>query len=217
MAIAAIMFDLDGTLIETMDGFADVAAAVMEAHHGLDRVDARRLYLATSGIPFHQQLERIAPAHPENPRAAAEFERRKRAVCDDACMTSETVAALEELRAAGIALVVSSSAAQHFVEDFQARERFRFDLALGFDATAGLAKGSPHVARTCRALGVTPPQLLFCGDSLADGELARECGVAFVGRLGTFTLAEFRRWNPRVATVPDVASLAVTIFTLAAA
>ena len=37
--VRAFMFDLDGTLIDTMGGFADVAAAVMAKRHGLDLAD----------------------------------------------------------------------------------------------------------------------------------------------------------------------------------
>jgi beta-phosphoglucomutase-like phosphatase (HAD superfamily) len=137
--VRAIMFDLDGTLIDTMGGFADVAAAVMAKRHGLELAHARRRYMETSGIPFRQQLEVISPGHGENDAASDEFETRKRVVCDEARMTAETVAGLEQLRRTGIKLIVSSNGAQHFVDQFQAQETFRFDLALGFDVTAGLA------------------------------------------------------------------------------
>src|ERR1700742_4647011 len=62
----AVLFDLDGTLIDTMQVFADVAADVMVRHHALDRTAARTAYLATSGIPFFQQLEKIVPGDASN-------------------------------------------------------------------------------------------------------------------------------------------------------
>src|SRR5690349_24162511 len=73
----AVLFDLDGTLIDTMQTFADVAAGVMVEHHGMDRATARAAYLTTSGIPFFKQLEVIAPGDARNAAAAAEFEREK--------------------------------------------------------------------------------------------------------------------------------------------
>jgi phosphoglycolate phosphatase-like HAD superfamily hydrolase len=202
------MFDLDGTLVDTMGAFAELAAAVMAQRHGLDRAAARRRYLETSGIPFHQQLEVICPGDARNPAASAEFEERKRAVCDATMMDAETVAGLEALRACGYRLVVSSNTGQPFVDDFARRERFRFDLALGFDAARGLAKGRPHVELACRELRVATGELVFCGDSLKDAELAEACEVAFVGRLGTFTRDDFRGRDPEAIAVGGILELA---------
>jgi phosphoglycolate phosphatase-like HAD superfamily hydrolase len=201
------MFDLDGTLVDTMGAFADLAADVMATRHGADSAMARRRYLETSGIPFHQQLEVMYPGDPRNAAASDEFESRKRAVCDATMMDAETVTGLEGLRALGLKLIVSSNTGQAFVDDFARRERFAFDLALGFDAGLGLAKGRPHVEHACRTFALERSELLFCGDSLKDGELARSCGVAFVGRLGTFTLDDFRRDDAQAETVRNVIEL----------
>jgi phosphoglycolate phosphatase-like HAD superfamily hydrolase len=211
------MFDLDGTLIDTMGGFADLAAEIMAATHGLDLAHARRRYMETSGIPFRQQLEVIVPGHASNNGASDEFEQRKRAVCDAAQMTPATSAALEAMRAMGIKVIVSSNSAQHFVDEFAARETFRFDMVLGFDAARGLAKGVPHVEHACRMFGISRSEILFCGDSLKDGALARECGIAFVGRLGTFTRDEFRHWDASAPVVDDARALALLLQSRAAA
>ena len=206
--LRAVMFDLDGTLVDTMGAFADLAAAVMAQRHGLDRALARRRYLETSGIPFHQQLEVICPGDARNPGASAEFEERKRAVCDATMMDADTVAGLESLRASGYRLVVSSNTGQPFVDDFARRERFKFDLALGFDARRGLAKGRPHVELACRELRVAIEELVFCGDSIKDAELAEGCRIAFVGRLGTFTHEDFRARDPDAVAVGGIRELA---------
>ncbi|MDB4962779.1 MAG: hypothetical protein JWP01_2778 [Myxococcales bacterium] len=215
--IKVAMFDLDGTLIDTMNGFADVAAAVMAELHGIDAVAARRCYLETSGIPFRQQLDLIVPDHAANDRASEIFEERKRAHADAANLDEATEIALEQLRRSGLKIVVSSNSAQHFVDDFAARQRFPFDLVLGFDAATSFAKGQPHVDRTVRELGVTTSEIVFCGDSIKDGELAHACGLAFVARLGTFALEDFRRWTPSVIAVTDIPALAELLATRAAA
>jgi phosphoglycolate phosphatase-like HAD superfamily hydrolase len=205
--LRAVMFDLDGTLVDTMGAFADLAAEVMSTRHGYDRVVARARYLETSGIPFHQQLEVILPGDARNAAASAEFEERKRAVCDATMMDADTLKGLAGLRELGFKLVVSSNTGQEFVDDFARREPFQFDLALGFDAPKQLAKGQPHVDHTCKQFGLTTSELLFCGDSLKDGELADACGVAFVGRLGTFTLADFQRRDAKAVAVGNVVEL----------
>jgi phosphoglycolate phosphatase len=207
MAICVVMFDLDGTLVDTMPGFADLAAEVMSARHGFERAWARRRYIETSGIPFCKQLEVIAPGHAANQAASDEFERRKLALCESTPMDAVTVAALEALRGLGLELVVSSNTGQSVVDDFAARESFRFDLALGFDPVVGLAKGRPHVERALATFGVARDQLLFVGDSLKDADLAADSGIAFVGRLGTFTAADFLRRDPASVCVPDLTDL----------
>ncbi|MBL9013570.1 MAG: HAD hydrolase-like protein [Myxococcales bacterium] len=215
--IRAVMFDLDGTLIDTMGGFADLAAEVMQKRLGLELASARRRYLETSGIPFRQQLEVIAPGHAENQASSDEFETRKRAVCDATVMDAETIAGLEALRVLGLKLIVSSNGAQHFVDEFAVREAFKFDLALGFEAAKNMAKGAPHVAHTRRELGLEVSELLFCGDSLKDGELADACGIPFVGRTGTFTREDFLRRDPAGAAVDSIPELARLLRAKAAA
>lgn len=205
--LRAVMFDLDGTLVDTMGAFADLAAEVMASRHGYDRVQARARYLETSGIPFHQQLEVILPGDARNAAASAEFEERKRAVCDATMMDAETLEGLAGLRALGFKLIVSSNTGQEFVDDFARREPFTFDLALGFDAANQLAKGKPHVERTCQVFALAPSEILFCGDSLKDGELADACNVAFVGRLGTFTLEDFKKRDANAIAVGNVIEL----------
>jgi phosphoglycolate phosphatase-like HAD superfamily hydrolase len=209
--LRAVMFDLDGTLIDTMGGFADLAAEVMATRIGLDLALARRRYMETSGIPFRQQLEVIAPGHAQNQACSDEFEERKRAVCDATSMDADTIAGLERLRSLGLRIIVSSNGAQHFVDDFARRETFSFDLALGFDASKGLAKGKPHVEHTCAALGLAVRDIVFCGDSLKDGELADVCGIPFVGRTGTFTREDFLGRDSHGAAVDSILELAALL------
>jgi phosphoglycolate phosphatase-like HAD superfamily hydrolase len=200
-----IMFDLDGTLVDTMFAFADLAAEIMHAYHGQEPDAARARYLQTCGLPFRQQLELIHPEHARNQPASDEFEDRKRAICETAPMDADTRSGLAALRAQDIKLVLSSNTGQEFVDEFVTREGFAFDLALGFGS--GMAKGVPHVDRTMRALAVGRAEILFVGDSLKDGDLARDAGVRFVGRLGTFDVTAFERHLPGVVTIRNVAEL----------
>jgi phosphoglycolate phosphatase len=207
-----VLFDLDGTLIDTMQVFADVAADVMVRHHALDRTAARAAYLATSGIPFFQQLEKIAPGDARNAEAAAEFERRKVVAVADVVPTEPTLETLAALRALGISVAVCSNNFQEQVDVFAQHCanncNFKLDLALGFGN--GLAKGPTQFDHAARTLGCRRDDLLFVGDSVADAQLARGAGLRFVAKLGTFDAGAFvaaAPGAPMVADIPELLSL----------
>lgn len=200
-----MLFDLDGTLVDTMGAFADLAAEVMVARYGLLRRNARHLYLTTSGIPFAQQLETIFGELDENAAAAEEFEARKAAIAGAATMDVPTRAAVSALRDAGVRLVVSSNGNQEHVDGFAARAGGLFELALGFGG--GLAKGEPHVATVCETLGVRRERMAFVGDSLRDGELAAQTGLSFIARAGTFSRRDLERRFPGAPVVETLAEL----------
>ena len=68
-------------------------------------------------------------------------------------------------------------------------------------------KGTDHFQHIERELGIAAKELLFVGDSLMDGQRARESGVRFVGRTGTFTAEAFRKWRPNTLTVDQLGEL----------
>ena len=113
-----LLCDLDGTLIDTMPTLADIAAEVMEAVYGTPGILARELYLATCGLPFASQLEEIYPGDPRNAGASDMFESRKPARCNKIQMPAETRRALDDLRAAGVRIVVSSNNGVENVDTF---------------------------------------------------------------------------------------------------
>lgn len=201
----AVLFDLDGTLIDTMPAFADVAAAVMHKHHGIDPVVGRKAYLDTSGIPFFKQLEVIAPGDSRNAAAAAQFEREKIEATLEVRPSAETLAGLAELRRVGCRIAVCSNNFQDQVDKFVEQCPGIVDLALGFGE--GMAKGEPHFDRACQTFGLSRADLLFVGDSLTDAKLALAAGVAFVARLGTFDAAAFAKVAPESPAISEIPQL----------
>lgn len=206
--VRACVFDFDGTLVDTMQGFADLAGRLLEKFYGMEFAEGRRRYLETSGIPFFQQLDIIAPQGSHNQTCAEQFEQRKLEGFFSTRPASDTLRALEALRAGGFKVVVSSNNFQHNIDQYMERHRVPVDLALGFDAARGIEKGRPHFELVRRQFGLEASELLFCGDSLKDGERASDSGVAFVGLVGTFSREQFFRRFPGIVTVNDIAELA---------
>jgi phosphoglycolate phosphatase-like HAD superfamily hydrolase len=200
-----LLCDLDGTLIDSMPTLAEIAAEVMQEVFDTPAILARELYLATCGLPFAGQLEEIYPGDQRNARASEMFESRKPARCSRIQMPTETRRALEDLRAAGVRIVVSSNNGIENVETFAQGADFEFDLTLGFGG--GLAKGRPHFDAVSRFFEIDRQEMLFVGDSLHDGEIAEREGVPFVAVASTFSPERFMLRFPQVAVVRRFAAL----------
>lgn len=205
-----LLCDLDGTLIDTMPTLADLATDVMGEVYGTPRVLARELYVATCGLPFIRQLESIFPGDGRNERASDLFEGRKPEHCNRIRMSPEVEKALTDLKARGIAIVVSSNNGTENVETFARNAGFRFDLVLGFGG--GMAKGGPHLKRAEAQFGVGRSEMLFIGDSLHDGEVAEREGVQFVGLAGTFSFERFALRFPHLPIIRRFGELPHLLF-----
>lgn len=202
---AALLCDLDGTLIDTMPVLADLASEVMTETYGMQRTLARELYIATCGLPFWQQLEAICPGDARNAGAAHEFETAKPARCSSARMASDTRRALITLQGRGVRIVVSSNNGKENVEAFAAASGFAFDLVLGYGD--GLHKGAPHVARVEQTFGTSRDRMVFIGDSLHDGDIAEAEKLSFVGVAGTFSRERFALKFPGLPVVQRFSEL----------
>jgi len=204
--IQAVVFDFDGTLVDTMGGFADLATEILHRIHGIDPQEARRQYLVTSGLPFEQQMEIIRPGDPRNPEAVREFESAKLAGFFQQRLSEDVQRTIRGLRARGLRCIVSSNNFQHLIEQFIAREPdCPFDLVLG--ASPGFYKGRDHFLRVQQVFGLGPERLLYVGDSLKDAEKAQANGVAFIARLGTFRREDFEARFPGVRTIDRLSQL----------
>lgn len=203
-----ILCDLDGTLIDTMPVLADLATDVLEQMYGMERGLARDMYLTTCGLPFIRQLDAICPGDARNQEASDRFEAAKPARCSTAKLSSDTRSALEELRARGVRVVVSSNNGTENVNTFVKHNPFPFDLALGYGD--GLAKGKAHVDLAMKHFGVAREDLMFVGDSLHDGDIAELESLRFIGVAGTFSRERFMLKFPKHPVVDrfgDIPSL----------
>jgi len=200
-----VMFDLDGTLVDTMQIFAGVASRILACHAGLQIERACSLYLETSGIPFWEQLEIIVPDHPNKEHMASMFESEKIAATSDVVMSRPTCAALQTLRMHGISFGISSNNYQRNVQRFAALSEIEFEFALG--CTPAMRKGRPHMDYVTEHFQCRPQDIVFVGDSHSDARMAYECGMRFIAVLTSFTRESFRERFLNVPCVDTVSCL----------
>jgi len=200
-----VVFDFDGTIVNSMDAFADIAAEVMPRRLPIGADEARQKYLETSGIPFFEQLELLFPGDPANKETAEEFELAKLEGYFDEPIFEDAVETVQHLRERGIKVVVSSNNFQHLVDRFVGETDIEFDMILGYKD--GFSKGADHFAHIEKAFGVDRNAITFVGDSLKDGERANNYGISFIGKEGIFTREEFRQKFPDAKVIANLAEL----------
>lgn len=201
----ACVFDFDGTLVDSMDSFTLLAAEVMNDIYKMPVAEGSRAYVMTSGIPFREQLELIFPGDSRNPLACQRFESVKKSdylkkeFCDDVIET------VDYLRTKEITVVVSSSNYQELVEAFLENKKVRLDLVLGW--RPHFSKGRDHFLHVQKVLGISPESILFIGDSLKDGERAKESSIDFIAKTGLFSEEDFQKHFPNVCVIHRLSEL----------
>ena len=201
-----LVFDLDGTLIDTMGDYADKAAALICERYGTPREEARRRYFETSGLPFEHQLEQLFPGAPCNTEVAQIFESWKDGYLTNVTLSAETEQLLYSWRNAGFRVAISSNNLEHYVR--RLARCWPVDAALGYRAKDGFGKGEPHFQKLEEHFGCSRERMLFIGDSPNDARIASQSEVPFLALLtGEFAEADFIQYSPGVKCIARLSDL----------
>jgi len=200
-----ILFDFDGTVVNTMHGYADLAAEIMHETFGTPREVARGAYMHTSGLPFCQQLEIIYPEDERNAQAEQRFEKEKLAIMWATSPDADFKKVMDALIRRGITPILSSNNTQENVTAYVEKFDMPFKETLGFKK--GFAKGRDHVERVKELYNIDETDMLFIGDSLADGQKAHALNIRFVGRTGTNSHEAFVKKFPGIQTIQSLSDL----------
>lgn len=173
-----VLFDLDGTLVDTAPDIADAVNAAL-ADHGLPRVGdlwvRNRIGNGTRTL-LRQAVSRDTDLDP----LVASFERHYATRCGKrGHLYPEAASTLTTLRNAGVRLaLVTNKEARHaaFVLQVHGLDA-AFDVRV-FGDTLPVKKPSPEVVRYClRTMRLTRRRALLVGDSAIDVRTARAAGI----------------------------------------
>jgi pyrophosphatase PpaX len=187
MNFSAILFDLDGTLIDT--GELILTSFRYATRKVLERVIPDDELMDLVGIPLAKQMEMIDAEHAEE--LTAVYREHNARVHDE--LIHEFVGtreALEELKAGGIPLVVVTSKRNELAE--RGLNCFGllgfFDFLIGSDDTE-LHKPNPEpLLLAAERLGVPIAECVYLGDSPYDMQAARAAGaLAVAATWGVFS------------------------------
>jgi 2-phosphoglycolate phosphatase len=177
--IAAVLFDLDGTLADTAP---DLAAAVnrMRAEQGLEPLPIERLRPFASagarGLVFAGLGVKPADAEYEALRGTF-LEYYAERTCDKTRLFPGIGELLAQLAQRGVAWGIVTNKALRFTERIVAALELAPACVVGGDSTPHL---KPHPASLLLAagqLGLAPAQCCYLGDDLRDIQAARAAGM----------------------------------------
>lgn len=182
MAIKACIFDLDGTLVNSIGDLHTAMNAVLASHGYPTVTEAQMKIMVGNGI--RKLIERATPEGADIDACHREFTTYYLAHCLDKTVPypgiSELLAALQ---AHQIPLgVVSNKAdplAQHIVETLFPMHPFAFITGLRDGIAAKPDPSAPLAA--CRVLGVSPADCAMIGDSNVDMFTATNAGMRGFG------------------------------------
>ncbi|EKD42639.1 MAG: Glucose-1-phosphate thymidylyl transferase [uncultured bacterium] len=182
-----LIFDLDGTLVDSMNFLGEVACEVLNQIYGLNSHDALKAYKTTSGKPFEYQIENIYPADSRNGRAVELFNKLKESKYFESSFFKEVPDVLASLKESGFKLFVSSNSYHELVIRKTGELKINFDAVFGMKP--GFLKGRAHFSKIME--GYPCEHYLFFGDSIHDARVAFENKIPFYARLGTNAEKDF--------------------------
>jgi phosphoglycolate phosphatase len=195
MPIRAVLFDLDGTLLDSLADIAQAMNIVLResglAGHSCDS------YRAFVGDGVAKLVERALPPGHRGPEEIAACVHRMREVygqcCSDRTRPYEGIPELlDALVERGLALAVLSNKPHDLTVRLVSELLAPWAFACVFGERAGVPrKPDPSSAReVATVLGVAPAECLYIGDTPTDMATARAAGMPSVGACWGFRDAE---------------------------
>lgn len=210
MGIQAAIFDMDGTILDTLDDLtASINAALAREGFPARTRDEVRSFIGNGAAKL---VERAVPpgTDPETIRRVLDYYRPYyEAHAQDLTRPYPGVEeALASLRAAGVRLAVVSNKPDGATQKLAAR----FFPGV-FDAVSGVGDGcavkpAPDLLlEAMRSLGVSPRETVYVGDSDVDIETAKNAGTACVSVAWGFRPEAFLRGRGASAVAHDAGEM----------
>lgn len=195
MKYRTILFDLDGTLLNTIDDLADAGNRLCAARGWPTHTAAQYKYFVGNGIP--KLIERITPETLRTPALLDDAYRQfdadyQQHMLDKTAPYPGMPALLKSLHSARLQLAVFSNKDDALANGVVAHY---FDMSV-FSVVRGALPGVPHkpapqgTLALMKTLGADPAETLYVGDSNVDVATAKNAGLPCCGVLWGFRTRE---------------------------
>ena len=191
MRFQAVVFDLDGTLLDTLEDIADSGNAVLAKRHFPTHKVADYRYFVGDGLPT--LLTRILPQESRNDDIIKEcVEEFREEYGRSWTVKTKPYDGVPEMLDALTALPLKMAVLSNKPDDFTRKCVVEFLPKWTFEIVLGLHSGIPHkpdptgARRVAEHLSIPPSQILYVGDSSIDMKTATATGMYPLGVLWGF-------------------------------
>ncbi len=189
MKIETVVFDLDGTLLNTLDDLRDSVNHVLESHGMPPRTLPEIRSFVGNGIPA--LIRRSVPEHTDGQtfeHCLSEMLAYYADHCDIKTAAYEGVnELLRSLRASGVAAAVVTNKAQNAAQTLcDAKFEGLIPLVIGGAEGRRFKPAPDGVFDAMKTLGASPETTVYVGDSDVDMQTAENAGLPAVGVLWGF-------------------------------
>jgi phosphoglycolate phosphatase len=206
MNFEAVIFDLDGTLLDTLEDIANAANSSL-ARHGFPshEADAYRYFIG-DGVP--KLMSRALPPEKRNDDLIADcvtaFRKEYGRTWN---VNTRPYEGMPELLDALAVRKIKMAVLSNKPDDFTKRCVEAFLQAWSFEMILGLGHGVPHkpdptgALEIAEHLDIAPAQILYLGDSAVDMKTAVKAGMFPIGALWGFRTLDELVENGARATI----------------
>ncbi len=204
--IRYILLDFDGTVIDSMPFLESNAVLLLTSLYNFSKEEAQRRYRETTGLPFVQQMEIIAPDR-SNSEIVEKFETMKIEKIYNQKPFSESSDVLGELKQRGYLLGISSGTIEKIIVEYLEKIELEklVDDILGWKP--GFEKGTDHFNFIKEKYQLSNENIVFIGDSLNDFRRAIENKICFYGKLGMFHKEDFLQINHHIKIISSLTDI----------
>jgi phosphoglycolate phosphatase len=195
MAYRAVLFDLDGTLLDTIKDIADsVNIALAQLGFSQHEVEAYKYFVGDGRKAL------TIRALPEDCRDTANVERLSASIEEEYSRrwAMNTLAypgipdMLQSVVDLGIKMAILSSKPQDSIEEMVSRllPQWRFEIVFGARSSIPMKPDPTSALQIARRLNIPPAEFLYLGDTDVDMKTASAAGMYPVGALWGFRTAD---------------------------
>ena len=192
--IDTVVFDMDGTILNTLDDLADAVNVALRAYQMPERTIEEVRRFVGNGIRL--LMERAVPDGADNPQfeeVFAKFKEYYGVHCNDKTRAYDGILPLfRELKEAGYAMAIVSNKIDSAVKELS---EIYFDgiITVAIGETEGVAKkpAPDMVQKALKELQVSAEEAIYVGDSDVDIATAKNSGLECVSVTWGFRDEEF--------------------------
>ncbi|MHA2247775.1 MAG: HAD family hydrolase [Candidatus Hodarchaeales archaeon] len=199
------MFDFDGTIVDSMPFLEKNAVYLLTNHCGFSVMEAQKRYRETTGLPFIQQMDIIAPEK-DNSLIVEKFEKMKIEQIFEQQLFTDSYIVLVELKQRGYKIGISSGTIESIIIKYLQKKRLdMIDDVLGW--RSGFEKGQDHFNFVKSKHEMSSSNIVFIGDSLNDASRAKMNSIYFIGREGMFQKEDFQKILPEIIVISSLTEI----------